>query len=266
MNESDISLRSNFLLVQGSELRANVLRSSKSERQTVDANELQIILRLGRTSLLEGIEDFYESTRLKNPTHTVSRPSIWTAYLGSSSQEQTIFTDKGQRNNTGVMLHDSEIQIGFQDYWNAVRGAGFVPEVRRTTGSKDHGAWLLLKRPAMKDVLESWLDYSESEESRALRASLDSDQLKSTAERRAIVEHYRVTGTHDMYEVLAATDASQWERERSWTGLALACAALSLSAGDYDGYIERANDALDHAEDALDDGTMLAIHNVLWRT
>ncbi len=157
-----VALRSNFLTVQGCTLRADVLPGASKSELRVNAHELGRILQLGRFAILDGIEDFYEHTLANNPGAEVVRPSIFTVRLGNTKQadepSMDVFTEYGHANG-GVIENDHEIQPGFHEYWAEVMAAGFKPEVRRTSGKKDGGAWLLLRKPTLLQVASDWLRF-----------------------------------------------------------------------------------------------------------
>jgi hypothetical protein len=147
MNEKiSVTVRSNFLRVNRRELWADVLdQPIDVNREPVDAARLELILKLGRITILEGIERFYE----KHASGLgAKRPSIWTAHLGSLEQTEgrnsQVFTQAGY-DNGGIIGSIDEIQDKFHGHWQAVEAAGFLPEVRRTFGKEDGGAWLLLR-------------------------------------------------------------------------------------------------------------------------
>ena len=156
----NVTLQSNFLRVNRRELWADVLeRPAGNKKELVDAARLEQILKLGRVTILAGIEEFYVNMQAQTESD-VQRPSIWTAHLGSLAQadgrDSQVFTPAGY-DNGGVIRSIDEIQDIFHPYWVAIEAAGFIPEVRRTLrksgGSyeRDSGAWLLLRDTPQDD-------------------------------------------------------------------------------------------------------------------
>lgn len=256
---STIALQSNRLLVEGKTLRADVLKDSRSEKISVSSLELEKVLLLGRTSLLNGIEDFYDNQVAKNPGLTIVRPSIWTAQLGTTSQtdgrNSKVFTEKGY-NNGGIIQEPDELQPSFHGHWNAVKEAGFLPEVRRASGPKDGGSWLLLRKPSLGEVLHHWFAHSEDEPTKAIEAIRDED--KDWEKRKLRI--YRMMGEK---AVDAAPDSV---RSREQIALILSMAAIKSGLGDKDGYEEEVDDALTYAnnDSTMDIGAVRAIENSIF--
>lgn len=260
MNEAwNVGLQSNFLRVNDQTLRADVLRRAESEKLPVNAEQLERMLKLGRFTILEGIEDFYEKTQAANPTLTVERPSIFTAQLGTTAQTDgrkgRVFTDKGY-DNGGIITSIEEIKEPFHGHWNAVKAAGFVPEVRRTSGKEDGGSWLLLRRPTIANVLKDWLDYQESPDAIATRndivekADEDSPELQKQKLRL-----YRALGSEAIVSMEASNDIDSIRRQ--YIGLELAMGVLRGFANDWEGSDESYDDALLYArgDERLDENT-----------
>jgi hypothetical protein len=252
-----VGLRSNWLTVNDATLRADVLKNSQSERLTVSAEELQTVLLLGRTSLLQGIEDFYEDQVNKNPGATIVRPSIWTAQLGTTAQtdgrNSKVFTEKGYANG-GVIQSSDEIQPGFHGHWNAVKEAGFLPEVRRTSGKQDGGSWLLLRKPLLSEVLHHWFNYPSDVLDNAIE--IITDEEDKGIERRNL-RMYRMLGER------AVDRAPDTARSKQQIGLILSMVAIKSALGDKDGYEDEVDDALTYAhnDSSIDVSTVRAIEN-----
>lgn len=263
---SDISIRSNWLLVKNQELRADVLKNSRRERRSVDSTELRTILLLGQTAILEGIESFYESTQVQNPNIAIGRPSIWTAQLGTTQQADGLnsrIITVGGYTNTNIYRSKEAVYPAFHPHWNAIADAGFVPEVRIAWGEKDRGAWLLLRRPEIVDVLHGWLDYKETGDAAQVREMIQSSQV--AVQNRTSALNFYQSAQADY--ITASVAPSEVERQaRQQIGLNLACAALKLCLHDDDGYAEEIEDVLDYADHTMDDGTIRALENATWHT
>ncbi|MFZ2836376.1 MAG: hypothetical protein WAZ21_03575 [Candidatus Saccharimonadales bacterium] len=252
-----VVLQSNRLLVNGKALRADVLRGTKSEKIAVSPSELERVLILGRLSLLQGIEDFYDDQVNKNPGSTIARPSIWTVQLGTTAQtagrDSKVFTEKGYANGGVIQLFD-EIQPRFHSYWTAITNTGFLPEVRRSSGKQDAGSWLLLRKPSLSEVLHHWFTYPPE----ALDAAIEVVANKEDAglERRNL-RMYRTLGER------AVDRAPDTVRSRRQIGLILSMAAIKSALGDKDGYEDEVDDALTYAhnDSSIDAGTVRAIEN-----
>lgn len=253
-----VSLRSNFLTVDDNTLRANVLRNSRSEKLTVSQRQLDRILLLGRHSILQGIEEFYEQQVERNPDAKIVRPSIFTAQLGTPAQTDgqasKVFTEQGYANG-GVINSIQEIQQPFRGHWQSVRYVGFLPEVRRTSGSKDGGSWLLLRKPSLNDVLQHWLDQGWGVAH--MNSLVERLQDKDKAKERYNLREYRMSREHIVDE------ASDHLRSREQISLILLMAAIKLGLGDKDGYYEEVDDALMYADNDpdIDERIVRAIEN-----
>lgn len=252
----DITLRSNRLTVNRHTLCADVLKNLAIEKLAVSADDLEKILLLGRRSILQGVEEFYEQQVIKNPAATVSRPSIWTAQLGNTTQtdgqKSKVITEQGYANR-GVIASMDEIHSRFHPYWTSVRQAGFLPEVRRSTGKQDGGSWLLLRKPSIGEVLHYWFDESEIDLDSSIEAIADKDR---EVERRNL-QLYRMLGEK------AVDQVSDTLRSRKQIGLILSMAAIKSAIGDRSGYEEEVDDALTYADNDLciDVSTVRAIEN-----
>jgi hypothetical protein len=251
-----IALRSNWLTVNNNTLRADVLKNSKSERTPVSPEELESVLLSGRRAILQGIEEFYEQQVINYPDRTVVRPSIWTAQLGTRTQTDVrnsrVFTEKGYANG-GVNSSADEIQGRFLGHWRAVESAGFLPEVRRTTGGHDGGSWLLLRKPTLGQVLYHWFGYEKEAIKDAVEAVTDTDK---ETERRKLLS-YRLRGEETVDR------APDLHRSRAQIALILSMGAIKSALGDQVGYEEEINDAFTYIDNdaSIDVSTVRAIEN-----
>lgn len=159
----NVSVPSGFLSVNGRNVWADVLPRPQTvpNREVLSADELEAALSIGRIAILDRIEKIYEEQKqlnAANPTVSVSRPSIFVAQLGTIGQiSQFVFSEQGGENHTNVLETIEEIQEPFHPFWTAVHSQGFRPEVRRTSGKRDGGAWLLLRRPTLAQINREWL-------------------------------------------------------------------------------------------------------------
>lgn len=155
MNETwDIQVRNDFLRVNKRLLRTDILEHSVDKKLAVSAKQLEVILVLGRVSILDSIEESFKKRQLNQPDlHDIVRPAIYTVHLGLPDQVDgengLVFTDQGYHAQDNIPDNPrrsiDDIQEKFHGYWQAVEDAGFVPEVRKTSGKIDGGAWLLLR-------------------------------------------------------------------------------------------------------------------------
>lgn len=263
-----VSLRSNFLQVDGRTLQADILRRVTSEKLSVSAERLEMILILGRFSILRGIEEFYTDIKSRYPKQAVVRPSIFTAQLGTTAQAESrnsrVFTAEGYANG-GNITSPSEIQEQFHGHWNAVKSAGFLPEVRRMSGARDGGPWLILRRPTIPDVLDEWLDYKESPVAAALSNQIKHEDQTDPALNTQHIRWYREIGMRTIDTDVSPED--MLTRARQNIGLELAIGALKLIVNDQEGFVDSAEDAMTYAErhPLVDDGVTFAIENAIWQ-
>lgn len=263
-----VSLRSNFLQVNGHTLQADILRSAATEKLPVSAERLETILVLGRFSILRGIEEFYTQTKLKHPGQAIVRPSIFTAQLGTVAQAEgrssRVFTAEGYANG-GIITSSSEIQERFHGHWNAVKSAGFLPEVRRTSGARDGGAWLMLRRPTIPDVLDEWLSYKESPIATALSDQIKHEDQADPALNMQHIHWYREIGMRTIDTDVRSEDMLTLAHQN--IGLELAIGALKLAVHDQQGFVDATEDAMRYAErhPLVDDGVTFAIENAIWQ-
>jgi len=253
---STVSLRSNWLSVDGYALRANVLKDSRSEKTDVSPEQVTSMLLLGRQSILQGIEEFYDVQIIKNPSLTIVRPSIWTAQLGTTLQtdgrNSQVFTERGYANG-GVNTSVDEIRPQFHDHWNAVKEAGFLPEVRRGSGGPNGGSWLLLRKPSLPEVLTHWFD----EPADALTAAIDAISHDDKETERKRLRLYRMVREEAVDRTLDTV------RPKEQVRLNLAMTAIKSALGDTAGYEDELEDALiyAHNNELISASTVRAIEN-----
>lgn len=247
-----VVLRSNWLTVNGATLRADALKNSRSERLTVSAEELQSVLLLGRRAIVQGIEEFYS----RHQPYASTRPSIWTVHLGTTAQtdgrNSKVFTERGYANG-GVNTSIDEIQPRFHGHWNAIKEAGFLPEVRRTSGTEDGGSWLLLRKPSLNEVLHHWFGYPEEALNEVIATVVDEDK---GVERRNL-RIYRMLGERIVDKM------PDRARSRMQIGQILSMAAIKSALGDKTGYEDEVDDAFTYADNdfQIDPSTIRAMEN-----
>lgn len=261
-----VQLRQNWLTVNRRALCAEAL-GDKPNKTVVTAEQLAHVLAIGRVAILNGIEDFYDTMRADNPG--VVRPSIFTVQLGDTLQTDgrhtNVFTEKGY-NNGGIIQAVDELQPSIHPYWNAVMDAGFLPEVRRTSGKEHGGSWLMLRKPTLAQVSGDWLGVplylpDETAENQELTA----------LQKEAAVDMYRegVYGKIDEFDDMQkAQSVSGPERAMNRSRLQISSLvgvlaykqALAYADGDLDSDIEY---AIQYAK-AYFPAARLAIENALY--
>jgi hypothetical protein len=253
--ELPIKLQSNFLTVDGRKLRSDVLAIGDTQKLGTSAEDLQWILssrNLGRSAILSGIEAIYEQTKQKNPNSKIVRPSVWTMHLAKEKHTHKdtnfVFTQKGY-DNGGIRTDRDEILDRFHGHWDAVKNAGFIPEVRKISAAKDAGAWLLLRKPSIEEVAKQWFGHVETREMVIARATpeLDKSSIRLYEELgQESVDELEIDGRSDMR-----------------MGLNLAVAALKRTMGNIDGFIVDVEDTLEQADNNLyrNESAVLAIQN-----
>jgi hypothetical protein len=251
-----IALQSNWLTVNGSPLRADILPNANSEKIPVSAVSLEAVLLLGRRSILQGIEEFYEQQVAMHPGAAIAKPSVWAAQLGTTRQTDgrngRVFTEKGYANG-GVNTSIGEIQPRFHGHWDAVRDAGFLPEVRRTSDGQDGGAWLLLRKPSLDEVLRHWFDKKDGAINNLVERFRDDDKGLQCRNLR----EYRMIGE------VAAEEQPDFLRSRAQIGLLLSMAAIKSTLGDKSGYEDEIDDVFTYVDNdtRIDVSTVRAIEN-----
>jgi hypothetical protein len=254
-----ISLKSNWLVVNGQNLHADTY----SEKLSISDENLSRILILGRRVILDGIESQFVGD---------VRPSIWTAQFGTAATSEgkgnKVFTEAGN-NNGGVITEQHELNDRYHPYWDAVLGAGFLPEVRRTSGKEKGGAWLLLRKPTLLEVGKKWLGWSETIAGTEIRQNATIRQkegILSDPERRDALRVYRTVGEASIDRL--PDYAGMYIRSRQQIGLLLGAAAMRYDLRDTDGYSYEIDDALEYADNdpSIDDGTIRAIENSTYNT
>lgn len=255
-NNPTVAMRSNWLRVNNRTLHTNVLEYEATDKLSVSAEELERVLILGRRTIVTSIEEFYLKQVAKNPGSEIVRPSIWTAQIGTSAQtegrDNPVFTAKGYANG-GVNRYYDEIQPAFRAHWGAIARAGFLPEVRRTETVRDGGAWLLLRKPTLDEVLSRWFGWDEGIIDNAVEVIKDDD--KDIEQRK--LHLFRKLGEK------AVDRAPDPVRSREQIGLIMAMGAIKLSLGDKEGYEVEVDDALTYADDddRIDVSIVRAIEN-----
>lgn len=251
-----IAMKSNWLTVDSQILRADVLEDARSNRLSVSAEELERVLILGRRSMLQAVEAMHAETKAKNPGSAVVRPSVFTAQLGTTKQtdgkDSQVFTTKGY-DNGGVLTLPDEIRPEFHGHWNAVKEAGLLPEVHNISGKRDGGAWLLVRKPSLDDVLHHWFDYPSDYTDMTSRWLKDDDEEKQ----RSNVGNFRMIGEW------TADQRDDLQRPRAQLGLMIAMSAIKLSLHDQPGFEEEIDDAFVYADHSpsIDASTVRAMEN-----
>ncbi len=257
--DPSIKVTSNWLTINRNNLRADVLPDPQSEKLTVSAEDLRATLLIGRSIISQGIEEFFARQIAQNPDVVVMQPSIWTAHLGTPTQTEgrasQVFTAQGYENEGSITSMD-EIQPQFHGHWNAVKEAGFLPEVRRASGKRDGGSWLLLRKPTLSQVLHHWFDHPEGQLKSAIETIKDEDK---EAERRKLLQH-RILGEG------AVDQAANALRSKNQVALLLSMAAIKSAIGNRQGSKEEADDALEYAssDPSIDESAVRAIENSMF--
>jgi hypothetical protein len=131
----EVSIKSSFLALDGFRLRADVLDIPDSTEKPVSPDALRTILHMGEYSI-----------------HSANQYRIWVVRLGNTEQtdgkDSQVLTVAGYENGSGVFGSVDEIRKPFHDYWHIIEAAGYVPEVRLTTGNNTDGSWILLGNKA----------------------------------------------------------------------------------------------------------------------
>ena len=231
-----VSFEKGMLLVDGKKLRANTLRGGSSKKLSVHAETLEEILIPNRRPILHDIEANFKG----NVT-----PSVWTAQLGTTRQtdgmDNRVFTQLGYQNG-GVNTTVDEIQEGFHGHWNAIKSAGFLPEVRRTSGGEDAGSWLLLRKPTLQQVALHWLGWQDTADG----AALINARPETKDEYVENLQAYQVMG-EKMVDHLSDTIGNVL-RPRWQLGVLLGTVALKSNAGYSEYYEEDINDIFEYAD------------------
>ncbi len=252
-----IFLRENWLELDGRKLESDDPRFHSAEKLSVTPEGLRAILDIGTPEILSGIEAFYKRTVLANPKSTVVRPSILTTHVGTAKMEDLLLTQRGLRNG-GNITHRGELTYLATRYWDAVHAMGFQPELRRTSGQRDGGLWLLLRRPTLLQVNSEWLG-----------TSFELPEVDLNDDMRRVLGAYsdrlaEIADTVDDEAVYWAepVERRQFLRSRLQIGRILAISALkiSLHSGEPEDDIE---EALDYARNdpTISDDIERAIRN-----
>jgi len=250
-----ITLQYERLAVNGQVLRANVLRGDGSDALKISPEDLESILVPARRPILRVIEDYYEQTQLNNPDLHIVRPSIWTAHLASTKQSEgqsnRVFTELGYRNG-GVHTLRDELQPDFHGYWDAVRNAGFMPEVRLDATKPYAGPWLLLRKPTLDEVALHWFDFPSD-------AAASATQIKDDDMR---IEAHNLRQQHLSGEAIVDRAPNE-HRSRLEMGLILSMAAIKASMGDQAAYSRDIDDVFEYldADQTIDISATRAVEN-----
>jgi hypothetical protein len=182
--ESDVSIRSNRLLLDGEPLSA--------EKHT--PRDLTFVLgALGREAITHAIEDSFNETKAKNPGASVKPPSILAMDLGRN--KKNVLTAFGQRNRTALHRSVVEVRPPFHDHWNAITGFDLAPEIWSNVGSRSTATnWLMLRNPETDPLQVTPLD--------ALPVALGFIEPAITNELRPELRAAWVTGDADTYKAL----------------------------------------------------------------
>jgi len=254
-----VGLNSNWLTVNGQYLHAD----THSEKLSISNENLSRILILGRRVILEGIETQFVGD---------VRPSIWTAQFGtpaaSEGQGNKVFTEIGTGNG-GVITGRHEIKPVYHPYWDAALNAGFLPEVRRVSGSEKGGAWLLIRKPTLLEVAKNWLRWDETKAGVEIRQNATLQQKENTLserDRRDALRVYRAVGEASVDRVSNSGDQNM--RSRQQIGLLLGVAAMRYALRDIDGYAQEVDDAFEYADNdpSIDDPVIRAMENSTFNT
>jgi hypothetical protein len=248
---SEISIHSNFLTVDGKELRAEVLPIDSSDKLIVSAEELSELLtyRLNRVAVCSFIEDQYRRQLKAKPTQPISRPSVLSVQFGTTAETQgrttsKVLTEKGWLKNT-LYTEADDVRVPFRDYLNATFYAGFVPELNKL----HDGSWLAVRRPTLPEVNERWLEYEEDDEMQKKKIEVIEHHLSTPWNRelsQQAIRSYRFAGevAIDRY----SDSYGDTMRPNQHVGSILAVAALKNFVGDLEGYRAEVDDAITYAE------------------
>lgn len=98
------------------------------ERYSPD--DLFMALSAARDALARNIDDFYNKTRAMHPSMAVQRPSYSVMALGQDTSRSPILSEHGRKYGTGLYTDQDEIATRLHPYWDAVRKATLLPEIR----------------------------------------------------------------------------------------------------------------------------------------
>ncbi|HEY8992440.1 MAG TPA: hypothetical protein VIM37_01160 [Candidatus Microsaccharimonas sp.] len=162
-----------------------------------------------------------------------------------------------------------EINDHYHPYWDAVLGAGFLPEVRRVSGKEKGGAWLLVRKPTLLEVAKNWLRWGETKAGASIRENISMQQKEgslSDRERRDAFRVYRIVGEASIDRL--SKDVDMYRRSHQQIGLLLGVAAMRYDLHDTDGYTLEIDDAFRYADSdpSIDDATIRAIENSTFNT
>ncbi len=277
IGEDAIAVKSNWLRYGGKLLKADVLDNFAPEKRSVSSEQLGQMLLLGRFAILKAITDL-------NYPGAQTTPNILTIQLGSVEHSQgmpnAIFTQKGY-DNGGIIQHIDEILPDFHEYWMAIREAGFLPKVFRTSGKKDGGAWMVLGKPTLEQAIDQWIGEIYSREMLVLRANLisnpDYKDSLSRAEKEELLNNVssaqesiaQMSKNYNVAEIIGVPpDAVEQYRTKSQINLLFSQIKLKeMLDFDRDTIDEDTDDALQYARQMLsgiNDSAVRAIENALY--
>jgi hypothetical protein len=254
-------------------LRADVIPTNvKSFRSISSENFTGIIsARINREVINSYIDTTRNAQLQAKPSYTIGQPFIYAAQLGTSKEAEgrttsQVFTEEGWLSASPRVRHD-QLREGFVGHWNAVRMAGYVPEVQRLDYIRRDGQWLTLRKPSIPEVAEDWFGYVDDPERKDKKLEVIEQHISQPwdheATRKAIIA-YRIIGER----AITARNYNVETQANQQVGLLLAVAALRNFVGDENGYIEEAESAIElvHHTDSVDVSAYRALHNSTYGT
>ena len=131
----------NMLLVNKKPLRADVLEFESKRLAPISAEKLHTILTVGNVAIRDQIEMIYQ--RVSKTNQNVARASILAVNLSGDEHSWRDVYDNEYK-NSGMISTDRDVVLPpFQPYWDAVKEAGFYPEVGDSYFGM--GTWMYLR-------------------------------------------------------------------------------------------------------------------------